>query len=92
MKITYDSVKNMRNIAERSLSFERALAFDFETAKFWQDTRREYSEVRIVAIGYLDNRLHVLVFSEITDGIRIISFRKANLREGVTHGFTLTRN
>ena len=35
---------------------------------------------------------HVLVFSEIQDGIRIISFRKANQREGEKHGFALTRD
>ncbi len=51
-----------------------------------------YPESRFVAIGYLNNRLHVLVFSETPCGIRIISFRKANKREGATHGFTITRN
>jgi uncharacterized DUF497 family protein len=52
----------------------------------------EYPESRFIAIGYLHNRLHALVFCVIHDGIRVISFRKANQREGVTHGFTLTRN
>ena len=33
------------------------------------------------AIGLLENRLHVLVFTETVDGIRVISFRKANSRE-----------
>jgi uncharacterized DUF497 family protein len=33
------------------------------------------------AIGHLENRLHVLVFTETVDGIRVISFRKANPRE-----------
>jgi len=36
--------------------------------------------------------LHVLVFSETEHGIRVISFRKANPREGAKHGFTLTKN
>lgn len=91
MIIEFDPTKSAKNIAERGLSFERAVDFDFETAKVWQDTRVEYPESRYVAIGYLDSRLHVLVFCETTSGIRIISFRKANKREGVTHGFTLTR-
>lgn len=69
MKISYDPVKNIRNITERGLSFERAGDFDFETAKFWLDERQVYSESRFVAIGYLDNRLHVLVFCEVNQGI-----------------------
>jgi len=91
MKIEFDPTKNAKNIRERDLSFERAVDFDFETAKAWQDTRAEYSESRFVAIGYLDNRLHVLVFCETNSGIRVISFRKANKREGVTHELSLTR-
>jgi len=90
IEIEFDEAKNSQNIAERGLSFERAAAFDFERAKVWQDARRDYTEVRIVALGYLDDRLHVLVFSETEHGIRVISFRKANSREGAKHGFTLT--
>ena len=92
MKITCDPVKNEKNIADRGLPFGRAIGLDFSTAKIWQDTRKSYPEVRFVAIGYLDDRLHVLCFSETTTGIRVISFRKANQREGVKHGFALTRN
>jgi len=92
MIIEFDPAKNAKNIAERGLSFERAVDFDFETAKIWQDTRIEYPESRFVAIGYLDNRLHALVFCAIPLGIRVISFRKANKREGAQHGFSLTRD
>ncbi|MBE0475312.1 BrnT family toxin [Rhodoferax sp.] len=92
MKITFDPVKNERNIVQRGLSFDRVIEFDFETAKVWQDTRQRYSESRVVALGYLGTRLHVLVFCETDEGIRVISFRKANPREGVKHGFALTRD
>ena len=92
MKITCDPVKNEKNIADRGLPFGRAVDFYFSTAKIWQDTRKSYPEVRFVAMGYLDNRLHVMCFTETTTGIRVISFRKANQREGVKHGFALTRN
>ncbi|MBP6104319.1 MAG: BrnT family toxin [Gammaproteobacteria bacterium] len=40
-----------------------------------------YPEQRFVAIGYLEGRLHVLFFTAIKGEIRVISFRKANLRE-----------
>ncbi len=92
MKISYDQAKNERNVAERDLSFDLAADFDFRTAKIWQDTRKPYPEGRFIAIGYLGIRLHVLVFSEAVQGIRVISFRKANKREGVQHGFSLTRD
>lgn len=92
MEITYDPAKNASNIADRSLSFEQVAAFDFSTAKIWQDLRKSYPESRFVAIGYLDNRLHVLIFSRVGRGLRVISFRKANTREGNKHGFALTRN
>lgn len=92
MDITFDPAKNARNIEARDLSFERVAEFDFETAKIWQDARERYPEVRFLALGYLDDRLHVLCFTTKVDGIRVISFRKANHREGEKHGFALTRN
>lgn len=81
MEITYDPTKNASNIELRGLSFERAADFDFQTAIFWIDTRKTYPEVRISALGLLTGRLHAMVFTETTNGIRVISFRKANKRE-----------
>jgi uncharacterized protein len=90
MKLSYDPRKSERNVRERGLSFEKAADFDFGTAKFWKDDRQDYPEARYIALGYLEKRLHVLVFSETEDGIRVISFRKANDREGKKHGFAQT--
>ncbi|XSG85253.1 MAG: BrnT family toxin [Methylohalobius sp. ZOD2] len=81
MEISYDPAKNARNIRERGLSFERAVEFEFETALIVVDNRHDYGEVRYRALGLLDGRVHALVFTEKADGIRIISFRKANKRE-----------
>lgn len=81
MEITFDPAKNERNIRERGISFERVADFDFETATYKQDTRKDYGEIRIRAFGYLDGRLHALVFTERKGGIRVISLRKANQRE-----------
>lgn len=90
MEIDFDPAKNEKNIRERGLSFERAGDFDFATAHIWQDTRKPYPELRFVALGYLNARLHALVFSKTAQGMRVISFRKANSREGDKHGFPLT--
>ena len=81
MKITFDPAKNLRNIAERGLSFELTGEFDFNTAFIWIDGRKVYPEVRFSALGLVAGRLHALVFSETATGIRVISFRKANKRE-----------
>jgi uncharacterized DUF497 family protein len=86
LDITYDPAKNARNIADRALSFERAAEFDFLGATYLIDDRREYDEVRRIAIGYLDGRLHHLCFVETATGIRVVSFRKANTREAKRHG------
>jgi uncharacterized DUF497 family protein len=81
VRITFDPTKNERNIRERNLPFESAAEFDFESALAGTDSRQEYGETRYVALGNLRGRLHVLCFTETPDGIRIISFRKANDRE-----------
>ena len=78
MDISYAPIKNYRNIQGRNLSFDQVVDFDFENAFYEVDKRIDYGEVRMRAIGLLENRLHVLVFTETVDGIRVISFRKAN--------------
>jgi hypothetical protein len=84
MGITFDPAKNERNIRERGLSFERAADFDFETAIFTTELRN--GEIRHVAVGYLDGRLHLLCYLPKADGIRVISFRKTNKREAKLYG------
>lgn len=85
MCIDFDPAKSERNHRERGLSFGQAAEFDFSSALIAVDDRKEYGEVRYVALGMLGERLHVLCFTEITDGIRVISFRKANSREAARY-------
>ena len=63
------------------MPFDRVADFDWETALYSEDVRHIYPERRFIAIGYLEERLHVLCFTPIKDGVRVISFRKANVRE-----------
>jgi uncharacterized protein len=84
MGIAYDPVKNERNIRERGLSFERAADFNFTTALFADYSRK--GEIRRVAVGYLNGRLHLLCYIPQRDGIRVISFRKTNKREAKRYG------
>ncbi len=92
MKIVFDKVKNERNITEQQLSFDQVQDFDFVTAKIWQDVRKIYSEPRYTGLGFLEERLHFLCFSKAPNGIRVISFRKANAREVKENETTLTNN
>jgi len=81
MEITYDQSKNAKNIKERCLSFEEVIEFDFETDKFSVDLRKHYGEQREIALGLLNDRVHVLIFIRTEKGLRVVSFRKANKRE-----------
>ncbi|WP_348753232.1 BrnT family toxin [uncultured Aquincola sp.] len=81
MRITYDPAKNDRNVRLRGLSFDTVAHFNFDSAVFAVDDRKDHPETRFVALGLLGDRVHVLCFTETSDGIRVISFRKANPRE-----------
>jgi uncharacterized DUF497 family protein len=85
MLLEFDDAKNAKNVVERDLSFEQANEFDFSTAIVATDDRKAYPEVRYVALGLIDARVHVLCFTPIKGGIRVISFRKANSREIKTY-------
>ena len=81
MEIDFDHEKSRKNTQNRGLPFEHAADFNWETAIYSEDVRQFYKERRFVAIGYLVERLHVLCFTPIKQGVRVISFRKANSRE-----------
>lgn len=81
MEISYDPAKNAANIANGRPSFDAVVGFDFQSAQVAVDNRKEYGEIRYIAYGFVGTRLHALVFTPTPDGIRVISFRKANKRE-----------
>jgi uncharacterized DUF497 family protein len=81
MDISYSASKSEMNIARRDLSFESASLFDMSGALIIEDTRQEYSEHRFQALGFIGDRLHMLVFTPRDDKVHVISLRKANPRE-----------
>ncbi len=84
MKITFDPAKNhknQRNIAECSLPFELAAELEWGTALIVEDTRRDYGETRLRVLALPHGRLHAVVVTPREEGLRIISFRKANRKE-----------
>ena len=85
MDVTFDPIKDAANVAKHGVSLTEALGFEWETAVVWPDTRRDYGEARMVALGYIGLRIMALVFvdrpPEKPTERRIISLRKANSRE-----------
>lgn len=81
MAISYDDRKNRRNIAERGISFDIAVRFEWDSAWVVEDLRRDYGERRFRALGLIDGRLHALVFTPREVLVHVISLRKANDRE-----------
>ena len=55
--------------------------FEWENAIFIEDVRFPYPEARYLALGFIATRLYAVIFTGILDGIRVISFRKANRKE-----------
>lgn len=76
-----DPKKEDRNIAERGLSLDLAVHLDWSTALIWEDRRNDYGERRYCVLGFIQNRLHSVVFTPRDGKPRVISLRKANKRE-----------
>lgn len=81
MPIEFDPLKDDQNVRERGLSFELVADFDWPTALVREDTRRPYSERRFVALGLIDGREHVVVFTPRGLNVRVISLRRASRKE-----------
>jgi len=82
MKFEWDKQKNKANFEKHGLDFADAHKV-FETPMLVKiDDREDYGEDRWIAIGLMDMRVVVMVFTEPKENtIRIISFRKATTDE-----------
>ena len=83
VKIDLDPAKDELNRKKHSISLNAATDFEWDTALEREDDRFDYGETRFVAIGRIEDRLHVLVFAEgaADDTIRVISLRPAEKHE-----------
>ena len=85
MNVMFDPAKDAANVEKHGVSLAEAAGFEWGTAVVWPDTRRDYGEARMVALGYIGLRIMALVFvdrpPEKPTERRIISLRKANSRE-----------
>ena len=81
MRYEWDESKRAANIAKHGTDFHEAEQFDWTTALEVRDTRFDYGEERWIALGMIGSRLHVLIYTVRQGKIRLISLRRANLRE-----------
>jgi uncharacterized DUF497 family protein len=86
MDIEWDEAKDAENCRKHGLPLAEAARPDWGRAMPGVDGRRDYGEVREYVVAPLDGRLHVCVFTSRNGRKRIISLRKANLRERRKYG------
>ena len=81
MRITYDSAKRAKTLAERGLDFaDAAFVFAGITLEI-QDIRKDYGEKRIICFGRLKGRIVVVGYAPRGATRHVFSMRKANERE-----------
>jgi uncharacterized DUF497 family protein len=74
----WDDQKNQENIRKHGLDFADAWEIFEAPMQTALDTRADYGEDRWTGIGFLGNRIVVVVFTQLgEDVIRIVSLRKA---------------
>ena len=81
MEYEWDDKKNAANRVKHGIDFNIAEGFCWDTAVETIDDSADYGEERWVALGLIEDRVHVMVYTLRDHNIRIISLRKANNRE-----------
>ena len=81
MLIDFDKAKDLINLGKHGLSLALAAEVDWEHALAWTDKRRDYREVRVIAIAPSTGILYYIAFVDRDQTRRVISLRKANRRE-----------
>ncbi len=81
MKYTFDPAKDKINRTKHGLSLSQAEYLMWDEALSWIDMRRDYGEIRMIALVPMKQRLYYVVYVNKKVNKRIISLRKANNRE-----------
>jgi hypothetical protein len=81
----WDAAKAAANLTKHGVAFETVARFRWDTAFEVEDARYDYGERRWRVIGEIDGRLHVLVYADRGEALRLISLRKADEREARLH-------
>lgn len=81
MAISYDPAKREQTLVERGLDFADAEQVFAGPQYEFADKRNDYGETRISTVGFLEERMVVVVWTQRNEDRQIISMRKANDRE-----------
>ncbi|HEY7246070.1 MAG TPA: BrnT family toxin [Xanthobacteraceae bacterium] len=81
MLFEWDEAKSGRPFHGRGFGFDYAARIFESLTLEGQDTRRDYGEVRVKAIGRVDKDSLFVVYTDRADVRHIISARKANSKE-----------
>ena len=79
MPFEWDENKRRINLEKHGIDFPEAKAMLLDAARV--ELQMHDGELRFRATGYIDERLHVMVFTMRGDNYRIISLRRANRSE-----------
>lgn len=81
MKITFDPAKRQAALSGRGLNFVDAeIVFAGRTITV-QDTRRDYGEARFQTVGFLADRMVMVVWTPRGEARHVMPMRKCNDRE-----------
>jgi len=83
----WDEEKSRKCLLERGFDFSIVEDFDFGSAIFVEDDRKDYGERRVRAFGRINGVDFCIVFTPRGGKLRIISVRKARMKEMKRHGF-----
>ena len=89
-RIAFDPGKDASNQAKHGVSLALANRLEWDTLLCKPDTRRDYGDARQIGYAIAGERLFCVVFVDRPEGApterRIISLRKANIREVKSYG------
>jgi uncharacterized DUF497 family protein len=81
MKLEWDEAKRQKTLKERKLDFARCEeVFSGPTVDF-ADDRKDYDELRLITIGFLELEVIVIVSTQRGEATRILSMRRATKQE-----------
>ena len=81
MLIDFDPAKDLLNQSKHGLSLALASELDWDNSLVWVDERRDYSEIRMIALAPATGILYYVAFVDRARTRRVISLRRANRRE-----------
>ena len=82
MEFEWDDDKNNACLVRRGFDFAYAVRVFFDPRRIVvQDRRWDYGEDRYRALGMIEERVYVVVYTVRGSAIRIITARKANAKE-----------